>query len=78
MLQVLNAGLVEHAVLPRLLADQLAGTEEFVSAPHILWETDQVGDHQYRLVTSEYWLSEEDFGSYDFEGTFTPFEPAED
>lgn len=72
-LQVLGAGLIEHAVMPRLLEAQLKGTEAFPTAEHILWELETTGEHTYRLVTSDYWLSEEDFGSYEFEGEARPF-----
>ena len=73
MLQILSAGLKPHAVLPRLLEDQLAGREAFPNAEHILWEMKPTGGDSYELMTSDYWLSEEDFGEYEFEGEARAF-----
>ncbi len=77
-LQVLSAGMVDHAVMPRLLGAQLKGEEAFPTAEHILWEFEPTGDGGYRIVTSDYWLSEEDFGNYEFEGEVHAFEVAEE
>lgn len=73
LLQILSAGLKPHAVLPRLLAEQLSGEEAFPTAEYILWDVKAKGAHAYELLTSDYWLSEEDFGEYAFEGEARPW-----
>lgn len=72
MLQILSAGLKPHAVLPRLLEGQLSGAEPFPTAAYILWALKPTGEHAYEILTSDYWLSEEDFGEYEFEGESRP------
>ena len=68
VLQVLSAGLNGHAVLPRLLGDQLAGREAFPTAAGILWTLEAKGGDAYEIFTSAYWMSGEDFEAYEFEG----------
>ena len=77
VLQILSAGLNAHAVLPRLLGDQLAGREAFPTAEGILWTLTPKGDHVYELLTSAYWMSEEDFGEFAFEGQVRAYREAE-
>jgi len=69
VIQVLSAGLKQHCVISRLLEDQLSGKEAFPTAPHVLWAFEKKPDHAFQLITSDYWISEEDFGAHEFEGT---------
>ena len=78
VLQILSAGLNAHAVMPRLLEPQLKGEEAFPTAEGILWTVTPKGEHVYELLTSAYWLSEEDFGAFEFEGEVRAFEEEED
>ncbi len=73
-LKAFAAGLTERSILNRLLSDQLAGTVEFKEADNIVWEMNSKGDSKYTLITSEYWLSQEDFGQSEFEGEVVAFE----
>ncbi|HEA28729.1 MAG TPA: hypothetical protein ENH91_01820 [Leeuwenhoekiella sp.] len=66
-LRALSAGISDRAVIKRLFDDQLAGEKEFPEAEAIIWEFKDLGDDQYRLITSEYWLDQSDFEAGEFE-----------
>ena len=66
-LQALAAGLLDSNLIKRLFADQLSGTAEFPEAEHIIWDLDTLDNVEYRLLTSEYWIKKDDFGSLEFE-----------
>jgi hypothetical protein len=68
-LRALSAGIIERAVLRRLFDDQLAGEKDFPEAEAIVWEFKDLGEDQYRLITSEYWLDQTDFETGEFEST---------
>ncbi len=69
LLQLLAPGLRGHAILPRLYEERLAGTVPFPEAESILWQSEDLGQGRHRLMTSEYWLSSDDFGATEFEAT---------
>ncbi|MGB3776271.1 MAG: hypothetical protein WA951_13525 [Leeuwenhoekiella sp.] len=69
VLRALAAGMNERAILKRLFEDQLNGEKDFPEAEAILWEFNDLGEDQYRLITSEYWLDQSDFESGEFEAT---------
>ena len=66
-LKALVGGLSERSLLNRLFSDQLAGKIPFPEAESIVWELTSQGDSAYQLITSEYWLSEDDFSTSEFE-----------
>ncbi len=68
LLRLLGHGLRGHAILPRLYEERMAGNVDFPEAESILWRVTPGADHAYTILTSEYWLSEEDFGAVEFEG----------
>ena len=76
-IQALGAGLNEHAVITRLLGEQLRGEAPFESAQYLVWSLDSLGDHRYRLTTSDYWISEDDFAKTEFDVAVKQYE-AED
>ncbi|RAR47052.1 hypothetical protein [Flavobacterium lacus] len=61
ILKILAQGLGKSALLKRLFPEQLAGAKPFPEANDILWELESLGSNQYKLITSEYWLSKSDF-----------------
>ena len=65
VVRALGAGLNDHAVITRLLGEQLRGEAPFESAADIVWTLDPVAGepNRYHVTTSDYWISEEDFGS---------------
>jgi hypothetical protein len=77
-IQVLSSGLKGHCVISRLLEDQLSGKEPFPTAPHVLWTFESKGENVYQIITSDYWISEEDIGTFEFEGESRKHVPEED
>ncbi len=71
VLRLMSPGLRGHAILPRLYEERMAGKADFPEAESILWRSEALGDGQYRLMTSEYWLSGEDFGTREFAAELT-------
>jgi len=78
VIQILSAGLKQHCVIMRLLEDQLSGEEAFPTAPHVIWTFEKKPDHNFQLTTSDYWISEEDFGTHEFEGVAKRYVEEED
>ena len=66
-LKALSGGLSDRSLLNRLFSDQLEGKVPFPEAESIVWELKNEGKGGYQLITSEYWLNEDDFSSSDFE-----------
>ena len=61
VLKILAQGLGGSALLKRLFPEQLIGSKPFPEANDIVWEFEALGSDQYKLITSEYWLSKSDF-----------------
>jgi len=66
-LRLLSPGIDPHAILQRLFKDQIEGKEEIEEAQHIAWYFKPLTDHQYELITSNYWISEDEVISGEFE-----------
>ncbi len=66
-LKALAGGLSDRSLMKRLFEDHLAGQVAFAEAEAIVWELESKGNACYQLVTSEYWLSDEDFSELEFE-----------
>jgi hypothetical protein len=74
VLKALCNGLRERNLVRRLFAEQLQGKVEFPEAEDIIWEMEQSEDGTISIITSDYWLNEEDFLDTEFEGTVHEFE----
>jgi hypothetical protein len=61
-----------HNVIIRLFEKQLNGKEAFEEANDIIWEI-QKNETHYRLITSDYFMSREDFIHKEFECTIAFF-----
>ncbi len=72
ILKALSPGLSESSLLNRLFKEQLEGAAEFSEAEGIIWELNSKGNHQYQMVTSEKWITEEDFKIMEFESEVAP------
>jgi hypothetical protein len=72
-LKLLNKGLSDSCVIKRLFNDQLNDDDmSFDDAEHILWTLETTDNVNYKIITSEYWLSREDFIASEFETEFSP------
>lgn len=71
-LKALSNSLDEHHIIKRLFDEQLAGKKEFNSAENIIWQLTPKNASEYEIITSDYWLSKDDFMEYEFEATVIP------
>lgn len=69
VLKSLAAGLNDHNLLHRLFADQLKGEAAFDEAEDIIWILTDLGNHNYRVTTSTYWISRDEFLKAEFSST---------
>lgn len=74
MAEILN----DHCIIKRLYADQLKSAVKIGDAEHIFWEMENTGPNQYRILTSDYWLNDEDFNNMEFVGSIRTSETIED
>lgn len=78
-LKALKGGLSDRSLVNRLFGDHLESDMPFPEAEGIVWELNDKGNHRYELVTSENWISQEDFVNEEYECTFVPAKiPAEE
>ncbi len=78
LLKAFAPGLSSHCIITRLFEDQLTGEAPFESAANIIWEMSSPAPDTYRIVTSDYWLNEEDFAEQDFASVVTPYREKEE
>ena len=78
VLKVLSETLANNNIIKRLFADQIAGKEAFGEAENIVWELKSIDGNSYRIVTSEYWISRDEFKEAEFDATIAEYEEAED
>ena len=62
-----------HNVIKRLFSGQLNGEEEFDEADGIIWFLKKVDNH-HQLITSDYFMSREEFINQEFEAKIAFFE----
>lgn len=65
-LKALAQGMSERNIIKRLFSEQLEDGNEFPEAEHILWELSHKGDGKVRVVTSDYWISRDDFAEAEY------------
>lgn len=78
VLKAVSKGLNDNNLIRRLFSEQLNGEVEFVEADHIIWDLELSNDGLITIITSDYWLNEEDFLSNEFNGTIIEFDKEED
>jgi hypothetical protein len=76
LLRAFREQLSDRNVIKRLFAEQLVGKEPFPEAEHIIWELHPQGDDRYTLITSEYWLADDDFLATSFAGELAELKEA--
>ena len=68
VLRTISDLLSEKSLLKRLFNEQLDSDQELNDAESIIWELKSTGENTYRLITSDYWLNDEDFAEDEFSG----------
>lgn len=68
ILHLFDNGLSEKTLIKRLFGDQMGKSQPFPEAESILWDFQTTGEHQFKLLTSDYWLSKDDLITNEFEG----------
>ncbi len=64
----------DNSLVKRLFEDQFNGEVPFNDAEMILWELHSKGQNIYTLITSDYWINQEDLIEEEFTGTIDLFE----
>lgn len=77
VLKCFNATLSGNNVIKRLFSEQLAGKKEFEEAEHIAWQLNHLSNNSYTLITSEYWISKDEFLEAEFDADITEFDEEE-
>lgn len=78
-LKLLSEGLSDSNLIKRLFGDQMTGATPFPEAEDILWDLTSKDGQNFKILTSEYWLSEDDLVAEEFEGNYEkPEETDED
>ena len=77
LLKSLVPGLQENNLVSRLFDDQIKGEVEFVDAAKVIW-TFKEENGTIQLVTSDYWISQQDFVLKEFDATLKFYESDED
>ena len=77
LLKSLVPGLQENNLVSRLFDDQIKGEVEFADAAKVIW-TFKEENGTIQLVTSDYWISQQDFVLKEFDATLKFYESDED
>ncbi len=67
ILKILHKGLSPSNLIVRLFEDQLTAAADFPDAENIIWKLQTDDNSNFKLITSEYWLSREDLIFNEFE-----------
>ncbi|MGB5981564.1 MAG: hypothetical protein WBG46_05425 [Nonlabens sp.] len=70
-LRLLSEGIDKHSIFKRLYKNQISGEESFDEANDIAWYFEELGDDTYELITSDYWISENEIIAGKFESSLT-------
>lgn len=74
VLKLLNNGLSDRNLIKRLFENQMSQNIPFPEAEGIVWELTTADNVNYKLVTSENWLNNEDLISTEFESVLEEVE----
>ncbi|MCL6257567.1 hypothetical protein M3O96_00600 [Aquiflexum sp. TKW24L] len=77
-LKLLDEGLSDSNLIKRLFGDKMTGNIPFPEAESILWNLDSKDGTNLKVLTSEYWLSQDDLIADEFEGDYEESEEEED
>ena len=68
VLRTISDLLSEKSLLKRLFNEQLDSEKELNDAEGIIWDLKPIGENIYQLISSDYWLNEEDFEIEEYSG----------
>jgi hypothetical protein len=68
VLKSFNNGISDRNLIKRLFEEQMTTDKEFEEAEAILWKLNKKDVTNFTLITSEYWLKNEEFVTLEFEG----------
>lgn len=77
VLKCFNTTLSGNNVIKRLFAEQIAGKKEFKEAESIAWQLNHLSNTTFNLITSDYWISKNEFLDAEFDASITEFEAEE-
>jgi hypothetical protein len=77
VLKLLSSGLSESNLIKRLFGEQMTAGKTFPEAENILWELETSDDRNFKLLTSDYWLSKGDMIAETFEANYEEVEETE-
>lgn len=66
LVKSLSAGLKKDNLLTRLYEEQIFGTEPFTDAEKVIWYFRKMNENEIEIITSKYWIEEEDFELTEF------------
>jgi len=79
VLKLLNEGLSGSNLIKRLFTEKMSGNTSFPEAEAILWNMETKDGENFKILTSAYWLGQDDFIADEFEGKYeVPVEVNED
>ncbi|MCR9015314.1 hypothetical protein [Aquiflexum gelatinilyticum] len=78
MLKLLDAGLSDSNLIKRLFGDKMTGNAPFPEAESILWDMQTTDGKNFKVLTSEYWLCQDDWIADEFEGDYKQRDEEED
>jgi hypothetical protein len=77
-LKLLSEGLSDSNLIKRLFGDKVTGATPFPEAEDILWDLETTDGQNFKILTSEYWLSQDDLVAEEFEGNYEKPEEIEE
>ncbi|WP_114749337.1 hypothetical protein [Pleomorphovibrio marinus] len=69
-LKLLKEGLSDSNLIKRLFGEKMSGNIPFPEAEDILWDLETKDGQNFKILTSAYWLSQEDLIAEEFEGEY--------
>jgi hypothetical protein len=74
LIKLIAAGLKENHLIHRLFSNQIEGKEPFTDLDKIIWRIDKKDENHYEILTSKYWIENEDFNADEYEAEIHYFE----
>ncbi|MBS9774388.1 MAG: hypothetical protein KGV59_04440 [Tenacibaculum sp.] len=72
--KILGGALTDRSIIKRLFAKQLDGSEKFEDAHKFIWKIKTIEKNKFEILTSKYWIEQEDIVSTDYDVKIVEFE----